>query len=68
MPSQNIWIIRKTRAIYINNILFLDYVHDVTDIQILKHYDSDACSTSIFSQEAYKVLGALDQAILGHCV
>jgi len=46
----------------------LDYVHDVTDIQILKHYDSDACSTSIFSQEAYKVLGALDQAILGHCV
>jgi hypothetical protein len=68
MPSWNKWIIRKTRAIYIKNILFLDFVHGVTDIQILNLYISDTGSTSVFRQEALKLLGPLDQAILGHCV
>jgi hypothetical protein len=43
-------------------------VHDVTDVQILKHYVSDADSISVFRQEAHKMLCPLDQAILGHCV
>ena len=51
IPSWNKLIIPKTRAIYLNIILLLDFVHGVTDIQILKHYVSDAGSTSVFMQE-----------------
>ena len=52
IPSWNKLIIPKTtRAIYINIILLLDFVYGVTDIQILKHYVSDAGSTSVFMQE-----------------
>jgi hypothetical protein len=36
-------------------------VHDVTDVQILKYYVSDADSTSVFRQEALKILGPLDK-------
>jgi hypothetical protein len=49
-------------------MFFLDFVHDVTDIQILKHYVSGAGSTSVFKQKALKLFHPLDQAILGHCV
>jgi hypothetical protein len=56
IPSRNKWIIRKTGAIYINNILFMDYVYCVADKQILKHYVSDSGCTSIFRQETLKML------------
>jgi hypothetical protein len=49
-------MICKTRAIYIKNILSLDFVRVVTDIQILKHYVSYADSTSVYIQVALKML------------
>jgi len=61
-------MIRNTRAIYINNIIFSDFVHDVTNVQTLKRYVSDASCASFFRQKSLKLLHPLDQAILIHCV
>jgi len=53
------------RAIYINIILLLDFVHGVTDTQILKYCISDATSTSVFRQ---KVLNFQVSSVLKYMV
>ena len=60
-------MIRNTRTNYIYNIILLDSVHGV-NIQILKHYISEARCASFFRQEALNLFRPLDQAILIHCV
>jgi hypothetical protein len=55
-------MIRKRRAIYIYNIILLDFVHGVTDIRMLKHNVSEVGCASVFRQEALKMSETLDQA------